>query len=74
MYCGYTHAAFEATGGRLDDLATPEDNRAMALCCLTGLEALNPLGAKMPKLNSLSERLNNLDKMLMGRSKHETTT
>ena len=73
MYCRYTHAAFQATGGLLDDLATSEDNRTMALCCLTALEALNPLGAKTPNMDSLSERLNNLDKMLMGHYKQETT-
>jgi hypothetical protein len=72
MYCRYTHAAFGAVEGRLDDLATPEDNRTMALCCLTALEVLNPLGAKMPNLNSLSKRLNNLDQMLMERGKKET--
>ena len=73
MYCRYTHAAFGAAKGLLDDLATPEDNRTMALCCLTALEALNPLGAKMPNLNLLSKRLNNLDQMLMERGKQETT-
>jgi Family of unknown function (DUF5677) len=72
MYCRYTHAAFGAVEGRLDDLATPVDNRTMALCCLTALEVLNPLGAKMPNLNSLSKRLNNLDQMLMERGKKET--
>jgi Family of unknown function (DUF5677) len=74
MYCRYTHGAFEAAkGGLLDDLATPEDNRTMALCCLRALEALNALGAKMPNLNSLSKRLNNLDKLLMKRGEQETS-
>jgi hypothetical protein len=67
MYSRYTHAAFEAVEGLLDTLATPEDNRTMALCCLNALETLNPLGANVPNLKSLADRLNSLDKMLMAR-------
>jgi hypothetical protein len=65
MYCRYTHAAFRAIGGFLDELANPEDNRTMALCTLTAMQALVSLGAEMPNLNSLSERLGDLDKTLM---------
>jgi hypothetical protein len=65
MYCRYTHAAFRAIGGFLDELADPEDNRTMALCTLTAMRALAPLGAEMPNLNSLSERLRDLHETLM---------
>jgi hypothetical protein len=74
MYCRYTHAAFRAIGGSLDELADPEDNRTMALCTVSALRALAPLGAEMPNLNSLSERLNNLNDMLMARGENETPT
>ena len=73
MYCRYTHAAFRAIGGFLDELANPEDNRTMGLCTLSALRALSSLGIDMPNLNSLSEGLKNLDKMLMERSDRETT-
>ena len=74
MYCRYTHAAFRAIGGYLDDLANSEDNRTMALCTLTAIRALASLGAEMPNVNSLSGRLRDLDETVMqsgGKDKQE---
>jgi hypothetical protein len=65
MYCRYTHAAFRAIGGFLDELANPEDNHTMAVCTLNTLRALAPLGADMPNLDSLSQRLDDLQHLLM---------
>lgn len=71
MYCRYTHGAFRAVEGSLDDLANPEDSRTMALCTLSALRALAPLDADMPNLSSLAGRLKNLDNTFIERAKQE---
>ena len=68
MYCRYTHAALQAIGGSLDRLSNSEDNRTMAVCILTALRALAPIGADLPNLDSLAERLNKLNHPLISRN------
>jgi hypothetical protein len=68
MYCRYTHAALQAIGGSLDRLSNSEDNRTMAVCILTALRALAPIGADMPNRDSLAERLNKLEHLLISRN------
>lgn len=58
MYCRYTHGALRAMGGFLTDLTDPEDNRVMGLCTLSVLNALAKIGAEIPNLQSLLQRLN----------------
>jgi hypothetical protein len=43
----------------------------MAVCILTALRALAPIGADMPNLDSLAERLNKLEHLLIsGNGEH----
>jgi hypothetical protein len=67
MYCRYTHAALQAIGGSLDRLSNSEDNRTIAVCTLTALRALAPIGADVPKLDLLADRLNKLEHLLISR-------
>ncbi len=60
LYCRFTHAAFRATTGSLNELDR-EDNRTMVLCALSGLEALLFVGALAPNIESLRQRLNRVD-------------
>jgi len=61
LYCRFTHAAFRATTGNLNEFDR-EDNRTMALCSLSAIEALSTIGAPTPNMDSLRERLSDLDK------------
>jgi hypothetical protein len=57
MYCRYQHVALRAIGQSLDELTDAEDNRAIALCTFSALEALILLGAPSPSnLDSLRAR------------------
>ena len=56
VYCQFTHAAFRAITGNLDDLYV-HDNAAMGLCALTALEAVNLLGAAIPDVELLRARM-----------------
>ncbi len=60
LYCRFTHAAFRATTGSLNEFDR-EDNRTMVLCALSGLEALLSVGVLAPTIESLRQRLNRLD-------------
>jgi hypothetical protein len=60
LYCRFTHAAFRATTGDLNRFDR-EDNRTMALCALSAIDALASLGASMLNVKSFSRRLKKLD-------------
>jgi hypothetical protein len=60
LYCQFTHAAFRAVVGDLNDLE-PHDNRTMALCLLPALEAAESVNATVPLLEELRMRLSKLD-------------
>jgi hypothetical protein len=61
LYCRFTHAAFRATTGNLNEFDR-EDNRTMALCALSALEAVSSIGGLTPNLESFRQRLSSLDK------------
>jgi hypothetical protein len=61
LYCRFTHAAFRATTGNLNEFDR-EDNRTMALCALSALDAVSSIGGQTPNLKSLRERLDTIDK------------
>jgi len=56
LYCRFTHAAFRASTGDLDDFES-EDNRTMTFCTFTAIEALVSIGAPAPNLPELKKRL-----------------
>jgi hypothetical protein len=56
LYCRFTHAAFGAATGSLDDTHA-EDNEAMAACAYCGLDAVASFGGGAPNLVSLGNRL-----------------
>jgi hypothetical protein len=56
LYCRFTHGAFRASTGDLNDLQQ-EDNRAMSLCAFAMADALKGIGATVPRLAELKERL-----------------
>jgi hypothetical protein len=60
LYCRFTHAAFRATTGNLNEFDR-EDNRTMALCALSALEALSSIAAPTPNMEQLREQLGGLD-------------
>jgi hypothetical protein len=60
LYCQFTHAAFRATTGNLDRLYS-HDNRAMALCALTGLDAVALLSGLAPNVETFRTRLSDLN-------------
>jgi hypothetical protein len=60
LYCRFTHAAFRATTGSLNEFDR-EDNRTMTLCALGGVEALVSIGAPASNIGSLRKRLASLD-------------
>lgn len=61
LYCRFTHAAFRATTGNLNEFDR-EDNRTMALCALSAIEALSSIGASTPNIEQLREQLSGFDK------------
>ena len=61
LYCRFTHAAFRATTGNLNEFDR-EDNRTMALCALSALEALSSIGAPTQNMEQLREHVGNLEK------------
>ena len=61
MYCKYTHAALRALGGSLNELADFEDARTMALSVFSALDILATIGGAAPNLESLRERMDELD-------------
>lgn len=63
LYCRFTHVAFGAAAGSLDDTHT-EDNGAMAACAYCGLDAVASIGGVAPNLGSLGNRLFNSGKMV----------
>jgi hypothetical protein len=62
LYCRFTHAAFRATTGNLNEFDR-EDNRTMALCAVSALEAVSSIGGPTPNLESFRQRLDNIDKL-----------
>lgn len=60
LYCQFTHAAFRATTGNLDRLYI-HDNPAMALCALTGLDAVASLSGLAPNVEAFRTRLSKLN-------------
>lgn len=56
-YCQYTHGAFRASAGYLDDVTDAVDNRTMAVCAFVALDTLISIGAESPNCNGLFERL-----------------
>jgi hypothetical protein len=62
MYCQYTHAALQATGGYLNELTDPEDTRTMVLCAYCALSAVANIGGVSTNLKSLHDRVDNLSK------------
>lgn len=56
VYCQFTHAAFRAITGNLDELYV-HDNAAMGLCALTALEAVSLLGAATSDVELLRARM-----------------
>jgi hypothetical protein len=61
LYCRFTHAAFSAVTGSLDD-TQPEDNETMAASTFCGLDTVASLGGQAPNLSSLGTRLFSLNK------------
>ena len=59
-YCQYTHGAFEAVSGSLDELTDPEDTRVMLHGAMIALEALSDIGAECPGIASFRERFSAL--------------
>jgi len=57
-YCQYTHGAFEAVSGSLDELTDPEDTRVMLHSAMIALEALADVGADCPGIASFRKRFN----------------
>jgi hypothetical protein len=62
LYCKFTHAALEAVVGDLDPLSDAEDNRTVALCIFSVIEALITIGAAAPNLAALRTRIDELSK------------
>jgi hypothetical protein len=56
VYCQFSHAAFRAITGTLDELYV-HDNPAMGLCALTGLEAVGLLGGTAPDVELFHSRM-----------------
>jgi Family of unknown function (DUF5677) len=56
LYCKFTHAAFGAIMGALDEFEV-EDSRTVALCTLIGLEEVVSLGALCPTLDETRQAL-----------------
>jgi uncharacterized protein DUF5677 len=60
-YCQYTHGAFRASAGYLDDVTDAVDNRTMAVCAFVALDTLISIGAESPNCSGLFERLSRDD-------------
>ena len=56
LYCRFTHAAFRASTGDLNDFED-EDNRTMTLCAFAAVDFLTSVGAPAPNLPELKRRL-----------------
>lgn len=62
LYCKFTHAALEAVMGELNPLSDSEDNRTVALCLFSVIEALITIGAESPNFAALRKGLDDLSK------------
>ncbi len=60
LFCLFTHGAFRATTGDLEDFE-PEDNRTMALCAFAILDCLVSLGAAPTRMTSFKRRISQLN-------------
>lgn len=56
LYCHFTHGAFRATAGDLNNLES-EDVDTMIICAFAALDALNSIGASCPNFSSLERRI-----------------
>lgn len=56
LYCRFTHAAFRASTGDLNEFEA-EDNRTMTLCAFATVDSLVGIGATAPNLATLTERM-----------------
>jgi len=56
FYCRFTHAAFRASTGDLNDFEV-EDNPTMTRCAFAAVDSLNFVGAPAPNLPELKRRL-----------------
>ena len=61
LYCRFTHAAFRATTGDLSEFER-EDNRTMALCVFSAMDALSSIGTPAANIDLFRQRLADLDK------------
>ncbi len=59
LYCRFTHAAFRAITGDLDNF-DPVDNRTMAFCTYVAIDVLRSIGASAAGLAEFKQRLNSL--------------
>lgn len=59
-YCQYTHGAFEAVSGELDEITDPEDSRVMLSSAMSALEVLVDMGADCPNIESLRGRFSEI--------------
>ncbi len=59
LYCKFTHGAFRAITGDLDELEH-HDNRTMNLCALVAINVLIPIGATAPNFDTLQKRYSDL--------------
>jgi len=56
-YCKFTHGAFRALAGDLDEAVDPQDSPTMILCAMSALQALADIGAHCPNIQSLNARV-----------------
>jgi hypothetical protein len=56
LYCRFTHGAFRATTGYLNEFEN-RDTRLMALCACAAIESIESAGASAPNLEILKQRL-----------------
>jgi hypothetical protein len=56
-YCKFTHGAFRALAGDLDEVVDPQDSLTMVLCAISALQALADIGAHCPNIQSLNARV-----------------
>jgi hypothetical protein len=61
LYCQFEHSAIRAVTGGLNAITDKADNRTMALCVLTALEAAMSAGGSSANIDTLRERFSRLD-------------
>ncbi len=59
LYCKFTHGAFKAVCGYLDNLA-PMDNTTVAICAIGGIEVLEKMGAHPQNFQAMLNKLDAL--------------